>query len=268
MDKFFNQEETQRMGKFLLVLVAVVALYFAMKFVNEVKAFNTIGMAPSAVNTIDVTGEGIAYAVPNVATETFTIQDQEATVAAAQNTVNTKVAAALSFLKGAGIADKDITTTDYAAYPQYSDPCAGLKLCPTNIQAEGQVISGYTVSQSVSVKIRDTTQTGKIVDGLGAAGATGLNGPTYTVDDPTAVQDQARTKAISDAETKAKALASELGVRLVRIAHYSESTSGDGSTPSPMYAKAADAMAPTTQAQLPGGENKYTSDVTVTYEIR
>ena len=266
MNQFFDQEDMQRMGRVLLVLAVVVALYFGMKFINQVKTFNTIGLAPSSVNTIDVTGEGVAYALPTIATESFSVQDTESTVASAQVVVNKNVAAALSFLKTAGVEEKDITTTDYSASPQYSNPCAGATACPINASNGQPQITGYIVSQSVSIKIRDAGSIGKIVSGLGAAGATGLNGPSYSVDDPTAVQDQARTSAINAAEAKAKTLAGELGVHLVRITNYTESTGGNGGTSPMTYSAMSATAAPA--AQLPSGENKYTSDVTITYEIR
>ena len=265
MHQFFNDEDRQHMGKIFLVLGVVLALYFGMKLINQVKTYGTIGIAPGQVNTIDVTGTGNAYAVPNVATESFTVEDQETTVAAAQDVVNKKVAAALSFLKTSGIADKDVTTTGYSAYPDYTAPCSGTVACPVIDPSKSQQVSGYTVSQSVSVKIRDTSTTGKIIDGLGAAGATGLNGPAYTIDDPDAVQEEARSKAITDAETKAQTLASQLGVHLVRITSFNESTGGNGGAVPMMYAAAG--ATSSTEAQLPSGQNEYTSNVTITYQI-
>ena len=266
MNRFFNEEDSIRMGRALFVLAVVVALCFAMQFVNEVKAYGYVGIAPSTVNTISVTGDGNAVAVPNIATESFSAQDTAPTVAAAQAVVNKTVAAALSFLKTSGVADKDISTTDYSASPNYIYPCLGGGACPADAPKTPQ-IQGYTVSQSVTVKIRDTSAVGKIVNGLGAAGVTGLTGPTYTVDDPSAVQDDARSQAIDDAKAKAATLAQELGIRLGRIASYSENTGGD--TPTPQYATTdMVAAAAPAAAQVPAGENKYTSTVTITYEIR
>ncbi len=267
MQTFFEKEDASRMAKLLIVLVAIVTLYFAAKLVNEVRAYGSIGVAPASPSTIDVNGQGEAVAIPNIATESFTVQDKEATVAAAQDVVNKKVAAALAYLKSAGIADADVKTTDYGAYPEYSYPCSGSVRCPEGVSTQ-PTITGYTVSQSVSVKVRDTSKVGAIVAGLGQAGVTGLNGPQYEVDDPSAVQDQARAKAIKDAEEKAQVLAKQLGVHIVRISRYSESTGGGAV--SPMYA-AKDSLgagSASSAAQLPAGENKYTSQVSVTYEIR
>lgn len=266
MEKFFTKEDMQKIGKMLFVLVGIVAIYFGIKSINEIKTFGSIGLAPSTVHTIDVTGEGEAVAVPNIATETFTVTEKAKTVAEAQDSVNKKIAASLSFLKQAGVEEKDIKTTDYTAYPEYSYPCTGTAPCSERSMKQPELI-GYTVSQTIAVKIRDTSAVGKIIDGLGASGATGLSGPNYTVDNPQAVKDDAREKAIVDAKEKAEVLAKQLGVRLVRIAHYSENAGG-GAYPTTYMAKDMGVGGASTEAQVPMGENKYTSNVTITYEIR
>ena len=120
----------------------------------------------------------------------------------------------------------------------------------------------------MTVKIRDTSKVGAIVDGLGAAGATGLSGPNFTVDDMDAVNATARAAAIKDAQSKADILAKQLGVRLVRIVHYSDSSA----TPVYPMAYAAKSVGMDAAAvpapEISVGQNKYTSNVTITYEIK
>ncbi len=243
------------MGKVALLLGLFLALFFMMKFLNETKLFNQGQEDISKASTIDVSGTGFAFAIPDIASESFTIEQKSATVREAQAIVSTKANDAVSFLKKSGIAEKDIQTTNYSANPNYSYPPNGT---PT--------LLGYMVSETITVKIRDTSAVGKIVDGLGAQGVTGLSGPNFMVDDPDAVNAQARAKAIADAKAKAAVLARDLGVDLVRIVRFSEN--GGGGSPIPMYAKdmAAGSASPT--SVLPAGENKYTSNVTITYEIR
>jgi uncharacterized protein YggE len=266
MDNFFDAEGKARMGKMLLMLVLFVGLYSAMKFVNEVKSFSSIGVAPSQVNTIDVTGEGEAFAIPDVAMTAFNVEQKAKTIKEAQDIVTKKVANAMAFLKSAGIADKDIKTINYSAYPEYNynNPCVAGAIC-TQKQPE---LLGYTVTQSVAVKIHDTSITGKIVEGLAQAGITGITNTDFTVDNPDAVKADARKQAIDDAQAKAQVLAKDLGVRLVRIVRFTEGNGGG--YPTPMYAKdmLGTGGATSSEAQLPEGESKYTSNVTVTYEIR
>jgi len=89
------------------------------------------------------------------------------------------------------------------------------------------------------------------------------------VEDESAIQTEARDEAIADAKEKAKALAKELGVSLVRIVSFTES---NGGYPYPLYDKAygmGGAVAQSAPApEISTGENKYTSNVTIVYEIR
>ena len=131
-----------------------------------------------------------------------------------------------------------------------------------------QVLTGYDVSESVSVKLRDLSKAGSLLASLGSTGVENLNGPSFDVDNPDAIQAEARTKAIADARTKADALASELGVRIVRVVSFSEN---NGSYPGPiMYAmNASTGAAPKAAApEIAAGQQKVTDSVTVTYEIQ
>ncbi len=266
MNNFFDQKNAARMGKILSLLGLFVALYAGMKFINEVKKFGSTDSDPSKVSTIDVSGQGEAFAIPDTATESFTVEQKASTVHEAQATVTKKVNDVIAFLKSSGIAEKDIKTTNYSAYPEQSSPvpCYS-QVCPMSQRMP--TIIGYDVSQTITLKIRDTSAVGKIIDGLGSRGVTGLSGPDFSVADPDSVQAEARKKAIDDAETKAKVLAKDLGVDLVRIVRFSENNGGG--YPMPMFAKADMGMASGAAApQVPAGENKYSSNVTVTYEIR
>ena len=267
MQNFFNKEDSFRLGKIILILGLFLSLYVMMKFINEVRTFQTIGSAVPSENTIDVSGEGDASAVPDVATISFSVSAQGKTVDAAQSVVSTKINQALDFLKTSNVDSADIQTTNYNTYPEYnSNSCAPGMFCPATVTTAPQIID-YKAEEDVSVKIRTISDAGTIVDGLGAAGITGISGPDFSIDNPDAVQAQARQKAIDDAKQKAIVLANQLGLHLGKITHFSD----QGVSPMPvMYAaKAMDVgsavAAPTTA--LPTGENKYTSDVTITYEV-
>ena len=256
----FSPHNASRMGKVLILLGAALFLFVAMLFVNQIVKFDAPSDSANAP-TISVTGTGTAYAVPNVATESFTVESQAATVAAAQATVTTNANAAIAFLKSSGVAAADIQTTDYNANPQYSypTPCAANRPCSNALIQSSPTITGYDVSETVTVKIRDTSAVGAIVDGLGQKGVTGLSGPNFTVDNPDAVNAQARAQAINDAK--------QLGVSLVRITGFSED---NGGTVYPMaMAMKSDAVGASAAApEIAPGQNQYTSNVTVTYQIQ
>ena len=266
MEKFFNEKDASRAGKLMLALGFFLTCFVATLFIHEMRAVGLMNDDITKVSTIDVSGSGDVVAIPDTAEESFTVEQKDATITAAQATVSKKVADVMAFLKKSGIAEKDIKTTNYTANPEYSypNPCYSA-VCPTI--ASAPKLLDYLVSETITIKMHDTTKVGTIVDGLGSLGVTGLSGPTFTVADTDQVMADARKKAIDDAKTKADKLADDLGVRLVRIVRYTDST--PNAYPVAMYAKAMDASVGSAPvAQLPAGENKYTSNVTITYEIR
>lgn len=249
-----------------VVFGIIVSLFFFAKFVNEVKATRFIGSGTTATNKLTVSGEGESYAVPDIATISFTVQEEKKTVTEAEKLVTDKANKAIDFLKKSGVEEKDIQLISNSFYPvyDYGAPCYGYP-CPT----VKPTITGYNVSRTVTVKVRAIDDSGKIVEGLGSLGVSNLNGPNFTVDNEDGVKDEARKQAIDDAKAKAEKLARDLGVRIVRVIDFSES--GNQPYPMPMYAKdMAMGMGGATEsvANMPKGENQYTSNVTITYEIR
>jgi uncharacterized protein YggE len=266
MHNFFERDSAFKMGKMLMLLAFIAILYIGMKFLNEVKTYSTIGTMPMQT-TIDVAGSGEASAVPDIATINFSVEAQGKTVEIAQNLMNTKVNQALAFLKNSNIDSKDIQTTNYNAYPEYSNQCIGMYPCVMKPNDAPQIV-GYKVNENVTVKIRAVDTAGKIVDGLGASGITGISGPDFSVDKPEKMVAEAKQKAIDDAKEKAEVLAKQLGLHLGKIVRFS----GDqGGTPMPMmYAqKSMDSMggSVSSSASLQTGQNKYNANVVITYEV-
>jgi uncharacterized protein YggE len=117
------------------------------------------------------------------------------------------------------------------------------------------------------VKITDTSKVATILDGLAKANVTNVSGPQFVVGDPDATIAQARGQAIQEAQTNAQKLASQLGVRLGSITNYSDTSGGNNPMPV-MEAATAGAMAANASTPtVPVGQNTYTEDVSITYEI-
>ncbi len=259
------------MRKALFGVFILLGLFLLVQTFSSFSALRYIGTGVSASNTISISGHGEALGVPNVATFTFSVVSQKLTVAEAQEEATEKINTITADLKTAGIADKDIKTIDYSVFPRYEYQqaiCQG-GVCPTG----KQVLLGYEVRQTTSVKVHDTAEAGDLLTQVGGKGASEVSGLSFTFDDPDSVQAEARDGAIKDAKEKAEKLADSLGVNLVRVVNFSEN--GGGSYPAPMYnqaysrgsamdAEVEKAVAPTVSV----GENKVTSDVTVVYEIR
>jgi len=222
-----------------------------------------VGQDVQQKNTISAGGSGEVYANPDLAVVDFTVVTDAATVAEATQNNTTAMNAVNAAVKAAGVADSDLKTTNYSIYPLYDYVQAScVPPCP-----EGKrVLTGYEVSQTLEVKIRDLTKTGQIIEAATAAGANQVGDLQFTVENPDQYTAQAREQAIAEAKSKAQSIANQLGVELGRITGFSES----GSVPSPIiYTESAAAGAggaavtPTVQP----GQNKITDNVTVTYEI-
>lgn len=253
-----------------LAVLALLALYLLILAVSEFKSMRYIGSGVSASNTITVSGEGEVTAVPDTATFSVTILERAETVAEAQEIATAKSNDIVAYLESEGIDEKDVQTADYSVYPEYeysTRTCAIDEYCVPG----KQTLIGYQVSQTITIKVRDTEQAGDLLTGVGELGASQVSGLSFTIDDEEALQASARDEAIAQAKEKADELARALGVRVVRIVGFSE----NGSYPPMPYALGRgaanfDAVAQETKAapSLPVGENKIYSNVTITYEIR
>ncbi|MSR70573.1 DUF541 domain-containing protein [Candidatus Kaiserbacteria bacterium] len=248
---------------------AVVALivFLGLQSFGTLMGLRYIGSGVQPTNTISVSGYGEAFAVADIATFSFSVSSKKATVAAAQEDATAKINAVTKYLTDAGIDKKDIQTTDYSVNPQYDYV---QQVCTNGYCPGGkQVLSGYEVRQTTSVKARDTAKAGDLLTGVGGKGATEVSGLNFTFDDPNKMQDEARGKAIADAKGKADELAKQLGVKLVRVVSFNENNGGPIYYAKGMGMATADSIAPAPAApEISVGQNKVTSNVSVTYEIR
>ncbi len=257
---FFSTPHTKILGAVLILMVIIALGSYASVNFERLQFLNP--QPPS----ISVTGEGEVVAVPDVGQFSFSVTAEGADAAAVQESSATKINAVLGYLEEQGIAESDIKTQGYTLSPKYhweQDVCIGSGYCPGR-----QVQDGFTVTQSVLVKVRDLDLAGQVIAGVGGRGATNISGLAFTIDDPEALRAEAREQAIADARTKASALAAQLGVRVVRLSSYYED---GGDLYEPYYERtvAADAfvgggIAP----ELPVGEQSTTVRVHITYEVR
>ena len=267
--------ETVKIQFFKIATLATIflAIFLIAAALNQFDSLHYAGRENQPVNSIAVDGTGDVYAIPDTATFGFSVDETAKTVTDAQTTATTKVNAAIAVLKNAGVADADIQTTGYNISPHYEYQQT---ICPTPLntangticQQGNQVLTGYDVSQSVQVKVRDLTKAGTLFQQIGALNVQNVNNLQFSVDSIDTVKDQARAKAIANAEARAQTIAGQLGVKLVRVMSFSDST--NNSTPYPLMMAAASvsggAAAPV--PQVPQGQQEVTSNVTVTYEIR
>ena len=271
----FEGSSGDGLRKALVVAAWLLVAFLAVQTVAGASGLRYIGAGVQATNTISVSGHGEVFAVPDIATFYFSVVSDKATVAAAQADATAKINAITEYLASAGIDKKDIQTSDYSVSPQYdyqNSVCPAVAPGSTNTvycPPGRQVLKGYEVRQTTTVKVRDTTKAGNLLTAVGGKGATEVSGLNFTFDNPDATKTDARDKAIADAKQKANVLAKQLGVSLVRVVSFSE----NGYSPYPiMYAMGKGGVAMDSQAanapEISVGQNKTTSDVSITYEIR
>ena len=251
------------------------ALFLLGLFATTMKEYKYIGRDVNAQTTITVSGDGESYATPDIATVSFSITKEAKTVAEARKSVDEKMKSIHQFLNTSGLADKDIKA-NYAFYPKYEWEQKQIQcIAYPCIQPPGrQVLIGYEVSESVDITIRGIDKNpdiaGTIVGGLADNGATNVSGPNFTLENADAPKAIAREEAITKAKAKAEKLANDLGVTIVRISSFNEGFNYPMAySGGMMKAMSADVAVRTPEvANIPAGQNKYTSNVTITYEIR
>lgn len=233
----------------IVVLVTVFGLWL-------IKALNiSYPVSLSLTNRsgeFSVTGEGKVDVIPDTAYVDvgFTV-DRIESVDQVQKLIDTTSQKVTERLVKLGIAVDDIKTSAYSIYPAYDY---------TNGR---NTPAGYSGNVSISVKCRDVSLLGKVIQEAASAGANRVDGARFAVDDPAKAREEARLKAIDNAREQAAKIAQSIGLTLGKVVNMTESTSG---------ADMAVAFAQSLEgkggdcAQLSPGSQTVTSVVTLYYE--
>jgi len=235
--------------------------------VGYVKTYSRV-TEPTSFRSFSVDATGKAISVPDVAKFTFSvITEGGKDVAALQKTNTDQTNAAISYLKDQGVAVKDIKTAGYNINPRYQYyPCSNTSPC------RAPDITGYSVNQSVEVKVRDFGKAGTVLSGVVSNGANSVSGLTFTTDDPTAVEDDARADAIKKAQVKAESIAKAGGFTLGRLLSINESSDGSSQPPYPYaYGLGGSNDAAVQKVSAPTiepGSQEVNVSVSLQYEIR
>jgi uncharacterized protein len=211
-------------------------------------------VAPVQGTLLTVNADGMTEGRPDMATINLgvTTEGQTAQAALAENA--RRMTALTQALRRAGVAERDIQTSNVSVYPQqqYREGLAPL-------------ITGYQANNTVTAKVRNIDNTGRVIDAAIAAGGNTVNGVYFSYQDPDAQLDAARRAAIEEARRRGELYASALNMRVVRVVAVSEG--GGYAPPIPMMAArmeaAQDASTPIAPGQIETRVN-----VNVTFELR
>jgi uncharacterized protein len=196
---------------------------------------------------ITVTGTGTTQAVPDEASFSFGVESTGATARAAQAANAERMAGVVAALKGAGVAGRDLQTTDVSVMADWSDG--------------GSRVEGFRAHASVQVRVRRIARAGTVVDTAVAAGATETSGPSLGRADREAQYRAALRNAVADARAKAQALAAEADVQLGPVVRVEEGSPA----PQPYYESAV--LAASRETPIEPGTQETQATVTVTFSL-
>ena len=242
-------------GALFGILIIIMAVFMVFAAMNEYKKGGYIGQDIVAKNTITISGEGKIFATPDIGVIDLGVVSDAKTVAGAQKDNVEKMNKITQAMKDLGVEEKDLKTTNYSISPRYQY---------TSGRSD---IIGYEVSQTLQVKIRNLDKAGDILGKGAELGANQVGSLSFTFDDPEKLNQEARTKAIANAKEKADALSNVLGVKLIRIINFTESSYVP---PIPYYSERSLGMGggETATPDIQTGQNEVSSNVTIVYEIQ
>jgi uncharacterized protein YggE len=238
----------------VIVLLALFGFLIA-KTRNELATHRTIGRPADVRDTFTIEGEGKVSGTPTLAEISFGLLSEGTDVAKIQQDNTRKVNAMIDAVKALNIQEKDIQTSQYSINPKYDYKDGTSK------------ISGYQVSQNISVKVRDLSKIGDLLTRVGQLGGNQVNGPTFTIDDPSSLNQEARLEALEDARKKAEALSGVLGVKIGRVVTFSETSNNPA--PMPVMYRTLEVANDAAQSMpsIQTGSLDVMSRVSVTFEV-
>jgi hypothetical protein len=213
-----------------------------------------VAVAPVPPRSIHVSGEGRAFAAPDVARVTIGVQARDAaSLARASAEASARMKRVLAALERGGVASKDVRTVRYDVEVQrsYEKPNPG-------------AVTGYVVSNQVAVTVRDLAKLGALLDQVVAAGSNAIEGLSFEKEDPSAERARALEAAVADARAKAATLAKAAGVTLGEVLLVAES--GPGAIP--FAEKGVVAMRAGGAVPIATGQLELVATVGVTLAIR
>ena len=208
---------------------------------------------------IRVSGQAEATMAPDMATLQLTVMREAATARAALDDNSAAMAEVIAAMRDAGIAEKDLQTTNFSIQPRYTYPK------PRNENPPELV--GYVVRTSLQVKVRDLGKLGVLLDTSVSLGVNEGGSVQFGNDDPSSALSEARVRAVKDAMAKARTMADAAGVALGNLLELSDQTH----IPAPQnYRMERAVMADAAAGSVPvmAGENSYRVIVHASYGIK
>jgi uncharacterized protein YggE len=240
----------------LLNVLLVVIILATVAVILPAIANYSNSFTPAREITVDA--QGMTTATPDLAELTFSVVTTGANPQSLSTSNTDKMNAVLQFVSSQNIASSDIKTTNYDLSPNYQYDNA----------TQRNFVTGYTLTQTVQVKIHDLSNVATIVGGLTPLGVNQIGGITFTFNDPDTFIALARTDALNKAQQKAQAIASQIGALLGPVMNVSEENNVPGPLPVFAMSSAANGGVSASTPNIQPGSSDITDNVTVTYALR
>jgi len=200
--------QEKRLYALVLVLIVVVALFGSLALYASYRSPGLGLPTTPEPKTISVSGTGTISMTPDIGWFTASVLTQAGSAAEAEQQNNDAMAKVISALKGAGIAETDIETTDFSLSPIYQEAKEPGRM---------PILVGYSARHTIRVTVNDVGLVGKMLDTAISNGANEMGGVYFGLSKAKADQAQAEalSLAVKDAGSKARAIADAMGATLV-----------------------------------------------------
>ena len=251
---FWPQWNENKLFALLLAIFLVYGIIFLGVLIKKTLIeTHKIGVADRQPPSISVSATDSASATPNVVTANLGVTNTATTPEKAGADNASKTNLIIEAVKAMGVESKDIQTSNYSVNPSY------------DYNSSPARVVGYEANETITVKIRNTENASNIMAKVLSLGATNINGLEYTVDEPSAVEAEARKNAIAKAYEEATAIAEAMHSKLGHVISYSEYDA----SPAPYYyakdmvSEVGNGMAPSLQP----GQTEVSKTVQIEFAI-
>ncbi|MEY3658282.1 MAG: hypothetical protein RL425_1043 [Pseudomonadota bacterium] len=205
---------------------------------------------------LELQARGAEQVVPDLLMLRASVVTQATDAAAAMHENAVRMARVQVALRQAGLKDREIRTDAVSLTPQY-------RYAPN----EAPIVTGYQATNSLSIRVRDLSRAGSLIDALVGQGVNQIDGPIFLVEDQTAAENRARISALQTLQARAALYARSSGMTVHRIVSIREA--GDVAAPMPyLMARSNASDASPARTEIMAGEQEIAVTVTAVFELR
>ena len=184
----------------------VLAAFLAMVHMEQAAAEQNME------RTITVQASGSIEVEPDSARINSGVMTTAKTAREALDRNSSTMASVIDGLKAAGIKSRDIQTSSFNVQPRYKH----------NRDGRPPEVTGYQVTNQLSVRLRRLEDLGEILDRLVTLGANQMHGLQFFVAEEEQFKDDARVKAMENARRRAEIYAAAAGAKVGKVIQITE----------------------------------------------